>query len=82
MPIDGVRPLNQDDANKAAGSNIRILRKQAGMSQEELAFEVDFDQSTLSQVELLGPHKTNWRKLFKLADSLGYVVELKFTPKD
>jgi len=72
----------QDEANREAGGLIRQLRQSAGLSQEDLSFEANIDQSTLSKLERIGPQAVSWQKLFSLADALGCVVEVKLVPKD
>lgn len=71
----------QEDANHANGARIREVRQKAGLSQEDLSFEANIDQSTLSKIERLGPQVVSWQKLFALADALGCIIEVKLTPK-
>ena len=72
---------DQDEAWRAAGQRIRDARVAAGLSQEELAIEAEWDQSTLSKVERQGPHIASFRKLEALAAALGCVVDVTFRPK-
>lgn len=72
----------QDDAWRAAGQRIRDARVAAGLSQEDLAIEADWDQSTLSKVERQGPYLASFRKLEALAAALNCVVEVSFRPRE
>ena len=72
--------MDQDEAWRTAGQRIRDARVAAGLSQEDLAIEADWDQSTLSKVERLGPQIVSTRKLEALAAALGCVVDVTFRP--
>ncbi len=67
---------DQDEVWQAAGQRLKAIRIGAGLSQEELAMDADWDQSTLSKVERLGPHMVSFSKLEALVDTLGYAVEV------
>lgn len=67
---------DQDEVWQAAGHRLKAVRISAGLSQEELAMDADWDQSTLSKVERLGPHMVSFGKLEALVDALGYAVEV------
>ena len=67
---------DQDEVWQAAGLRLRAIRISAGLSQEELAMDADWDQSTLSKVERSGPHLVSFGKLKTLVDALGYTIEV------
>jgi transcriptional regulator with XRE-family HTH domain len=69
---------SQADQDKAAGAALRELRKDAGLSQEELAAAANVDQSILSKVERLGPSAVRWAQFCRIARELGYGVEISF----
>ena len=60
---------------------LRDLRQKAGRSQEDVSIDVDMDQSTLSKLERLGPAAVGWTKFCRVADALGYRVEVSLRPK-
>lgn len=72
----------QEAANRDAGTKLKDLRVESGMSQEDLSFAVDLDQSVLSRVERLGPQMVSWGKVFALAGTLNCIVEIKFRKRD
>lgn len=57
------------------GRRLRKLRLQKGLSQEELAFEVDISRDHLSNIEL-GKFPINIKTLYKLAEFFG--VDIKY----
>ena len=67
---------DQDEAWQAAGQRLKAIRISAGLSQEELAMDAEWDQSTLSKVERFGPHLVSFGKLKALVDVLGCTVEV------
>jgi len=67
---------DQNEVWQAAGQRLKAIRIGAGLSQDELAMDADWDQSTLSKVERLGPHMVSFSKLEALVDALGYAVEV------
>lgn len=73
--------MDQEEVWRAAGQRIRDARVAAGVSQEELAMDAEWDQSTLSKVERQGPHIVSLRKLEALAEALGCVVDVTFRPR-
>jgi transcriptional regulator with XRE-family HTH domain len=68
----------QEKAAKEAGERLKAIRTSAGMSQEDVAFDANLDQSTLSKVERVGPHIVSWSKLLAVAEALDCVVEVSF----
>jgi transcriptional regulator with XRE-family HTH domain len=70
----------QPDLDRIAGSQFRDLRMKAGVSQEQLAFDAGLDQSLVSKVERRGPAAVSWTNFCKLANSIGYEIELIFRP--
>lgn len=56
---------------KEIGSNIREARKEAGMSQQELAKEVGFDSTTAISLLEVGERRVTIDSLEKIADVLG-----------
>lgn len=67
----------QHDLDRAAGAALRELRRERGLSQEELAAEADMDQSLLSKVERFGPDPVGWNRFCRIARVLGKEVELR-----
>lgn len=59
-----------DSVAAAFGKVLRRLRKQRGLTQEELAFEADIQRTFVSLLEL-GRNKATITTLFKLAKALG-----------
>ncbi len=57
------------------GRRLRKLRLQKGLSQEELAFEVDISRDHLSNIEL-GKFPINIKTLYKLAEF--FDVDMKY----
>lgn len=80
MMSDSIPP-EQQAANQEAGKRLREIRQKAGMSQEDVSFAAEIDQSALSKAERLGPQVVSWQKLFAIADALGCLVEVSFRPK-
>ena len=73
--------MSQEDEFKGAGAALRQLREAQGKSQEDIAFEVGFDQSSYSKVERLGPQVVSWAKLMKIAGALGCSIQITFKPR-
>ena len=57
------------------GRRLRKLRLEKGLSQEELAFEVDMSRDHLSNIEL-GKYPINIKTLFKIAEF--FDVDMKY----
>lgn len=57
------------DTKKLIGARIKELRKQAGLTQEKLAFAVELDPRHLSRLEV-GKHFPSLDSLVKIADVL------------
>lgn len=55
---------------KAFGQTLRTLRKQAGLSQERLAFESELERNYISLLEL-GQRLPSLQTCFKLSQALG-----------
>ncbi|ATD63577.1 transcriptional regulator [Janthinobacterium svalbardensis] len=53
----------------AYGQVLRVLRKEAGMSQEQLAFAADIERNFVSLIER-GINQPTVRVIFKLASAL------------
>jgi len=68
----------QDELDKAAGARLREIRTAAGLSQEDLSFATQVDQSTLSKVERLGPGAIGWGRFCAIVKALGYEVEVTY----
>lgn len=71
--------IRQTELDKEAGAAIKNLRKAAGLSQEELADSSDVDQSALSKAERLGPGAIGWVRFCRVANQLGFAVEICLT---
>jgi transcriptional regulator with XRE-family HTH domain len=72
--------MSQRELDQAAGAKLKELRQLAGKSQEGVCLAADVDQSTLSKVERLGPVAIGWGRFCRLAESLGFNVEVVFRP--
>jgi transcriptional regulator with XRE-family HTH domain len=72
--------MGQHEFDRAAGAKLKELRQQAGMSQEDLSFSGNIDQSTLSKIERLGPAVISWSRFCGIVKALGYEVEITFRP--
>lgn len=57
------------ELSKAFGSTLRRLRKQAGLTQEKLAFETDLERNYISLLEL-GQRLPSLQTCFKIATAL------------
>lgn len=71
----------QSEAFGESGRQLRAIREQKGLSQEDLAFEAGVDQSTLSKAERTGPHVISWARLVAVAEALDCTIEVNFRPK-
>jgi transcriptional regulator with XRE-family HTH domain len=74
--------MSQDVLDQSAGKKLKELRLASGKSQEDLSFEVNIDQSSLSKGERIGPSAVGWRRFCEIAGALGYNVELVFRPAE
>ena len=63
------------DIKKQLGLKIKRLRQKRGLTQEQLAFEVDISRDHLSNIEL-GKHPVNIKTLYKLAQF--FEVDMKY----
>ena len=72
------RCVMQSDLDKAAGAALRELRIAAGLSQEDISFAADIDQSTLSKVERLGPAAVGWARFCRIVEALGHEVQITY----
>ena len=66
----------QDDLDNSVGAVLREIRIASGKVAEEISFAAKLDQSTLSKVERLGPGAVGWARFCRLAEVLGYEVEV------
>lgn len=57
-------------ARQALGRNVARLRKQAGLSQEQLALQINADQAYISRIEAAQLNPT-LKTITELADKLG-----------
>ena len=57
------------------GRKLKALRIDKGLTQEQLAFEVDISRDHLSNIEL-GKHRVNIKTLYKLAQF--FEVDMKY----
>ena len=65
--------LNDKEIIILVGKNIRKIRKEKGITQEQLAFDCNFEKSTISRIEA-GRANLTLKTMVKLSQSLG--VEL------
>jgi transcriptional regulator with XRE-family HTH domain len=63
-----------DDLAKILGKNIKVMRVQKDMSQADLAFSANVDQSYLSRVEN-GAVNVTVIKLYKIAAAMNCKIE-------
>ncbi|MEI8203911.1 MAG: helix-turn-helix transcriptional regulator [Bacteroidota bacterium] len=66
--------LNEKEIIILVGKNIRKIRKEKGITQEQLAYDCNFEKSTISRIEA-GRANLTLKTMIKLSQSLG--VELK-----
>ena len=65
--------LDQDQARRVLAHNVRRLRLDRGLSQDELATEADSRQALVSSIEA-GTANPTLNSLFKIAAALGVEV--------
>lgn len=61
-------------ARQTLGRNVARLRKQAGLSQEQLALQINADQAYISRIEAAQLNPT-LKTITELADTLGSDVQ-------
>ena len=66
----GIRKIQNE-----LGRKLKDLRLERGLTQEQLAFEVDMSRDHLSNIEL-GKHPVNIKTLYKLAQF--FEVDMKY----
>ena len=66
----GIRKIQNE-----LGRKLKTLRLDKGLTQEQLAFEVDISRDHLSNIEL-GKHPVNIKTLYKLAQF--FEVDMKY----
>jgi transcriptional regulator with XRE-family HTH domain len=64
----------------AVGRMIRILRKQAGLTQQELANRVGMERTSICNIEL-GHQILTEKSIVAIADALGYEIHVTFKRK-
>lgn len=69
-----------EDVEKVFRANVARLRRERGMSQEELAFQADIDRTYISQIER-GLANPSLGVLCRLAAALGVDVVGLLTPR-
>jgi transcriptional regulator with XRE-family HTH domain len=69
-----------ESMRKVLAHNVRTLRREKGLSQEQLAFEADIDRTYVSQIErsVINP---SLLVLHKVARVLGFSVPQLLTPQ-
>ena len=65
----------KDDANKSIGQRIQELRKEAGMTQTQLAEKCGMAQPNIARIEA-GTYATSIDVLSRIAEALGKRIEL------
>jgi transcriptional regulator with XRE-family HTH domain len=73
--------MDQQDLYSEFGDELRNRRRNAGMTQEDLAFEAGLDQSSLSKVERTGPKSVSWSKLEAVASALNCKLRVSLEPE-
>lgn len=66
--------LRNESTLTSLANNVKKLRKQAGLSQEELAFQCDIDRTYISKVER-GVANPSLLILVKIAETLNVRIE-------
>jgi len=66
--------LKEQEIIILVGNNIRKIRKEKGITQEQLAYDCSFEKSTISRIEA-GRANLTLKTMIKLSQSLG--VEMK-----
>jgi Helix-turn-helix len=79
-PVTGLILTNwQEGLSRALGARVKEIRLAEGLSQEELSFKAEVDQSRLSKLERLGPAAIGWKGFCRVVAAMGF--ELSFTIK-
>ena len=52
--------MNQEELSKKVGLNVKRLRKEKGLTQQELAAKCDFEKANLSRIEAGRINPTTW----------------------
>ena len=68
-------PMGTKKIQNELGRKLKALRIDKGLTQEQLAFEVDISRDHLSNIEL-GKHPVNIKTLYKLAQF--FEVDMKY----
>ena len=68
-------PMGIKKIQNELGRKLKALRIDKGLTQEQLAFEVDISRDHLSNIEL-GKHPVNIKTLYKLAQF--FEVDMKY----
>ena len=68
-------PMGIKKIQNELGRKLKALRIDKGLTQEQLAFEVDISREHLSNIEL-GKHPVNIKTLYKLAQF--FEVDMKY----
>jgi len=72
-----IRPRRPEDQLIKLGQTIRALRKAAGLSQEDLAYEAQIDYSTMGEIER-GQRNATLVKIIRIAAALNKSMEELF----
>ncbi len=68
-------PMGSRKIQNELGRKLKALRLERGLTQENVAFEVDISRDHLSNIEL-GKHPVNIKTLYKLAQF--FEVDMKY----
>jgi transcriptional regulator with XRE-family HTH domain len=68
------------DKNNGLGKMLKVLRKQRGMTQAEVAFETYMERTSVSNIEA-GRQMLTVKSLNAIAGVLGYTVHVTFRKK-
>jgi transcriptional regulator with XRE-family HTH domain len=68
---------SQREQDRSLGEQLKALRMAAGLSQEQLAADAGLDQSLVSKIERLGPGAAAWHRVCRIAEVLGYQLEVQ-----
>lgn len=68
------------DKNNGLGKMLKVLRKQRGMTQAEVAFEAYMERTSVTNIEA-GKQMLTVKSLNAIAGVLGYTVHVTFRKK-
>ncbi len=79
LGLDRSQPFSGVDGSAHPASQIRRMRKRAGLSQSDLAERLGVSQQQVQQLEDPSQSNPTWRTMSKIARALGCTLELRLT---